>query len=325
VETPGNVRYRHVFCVLSARALPYAEHGLQSLFAHAAEALNLTLITDEESDKQNIERALATLDIPAKHRWSVHTQAEADRRATILLSNYPRLRRFRYGHPCWRKLTDPLLFSALGEEMIILDSDLYFPNLFSFEKTPDRGVLLMWQPPSCLLPDDVVRRVFAANVKLAHHVDIGVAQLRNDLDLEWFDWFVGILGGSDVPKLMHVEAIAWAAIAMRTGGGYFDALHWYCWRYSQWKRVALKLGVPGVRLLEMQSFRSVKCFHATGVAKWWISAACERKIFPRPRYVSESCAPRPFEELSVREYESDQRVKRIARRLGYYDLMTPRD
>jgi len=157
--------------------------------------------------------------------------------------------------------------------------------------------------------------------KLAHHVDIGVAQLRNSLDLAWFDWLVGSLGGKDIPRAMHVEAIVWAAIAMRDGGGYFDPAHWYCWRYRQWKRVALKLGVPGLSLLKAEDLSKVKCFHASGIAKWWVKEACERNLFPAPRSVVESSVPKPFEELTLREYESDQRIKRIARKLGYYSLM----
>lgn len=312
---------RRVFCVLSARALPYAEKAIASLFARAREPLALVLITDGESDKQQISSAVENFDVRAPHQWSVHSQAEADERASQVFAQHANLRQFRLGHPCWRKLTDPILFSAPGDEMIILDPDLYFPNQFHFEATPKAGLLLMWQPPSCLLPDQVVRAAYCARVKLAHHVDIGVAQLGNNLDLDWFDWLIGILGGKDIPRAMHVEAVVWAAFAMREGGGYFDPASWYCWRYSQWKRVALKLGVPGLSLLKMENLSSVKCFHASGIAKWWVKEGCERNIFPPPRALHTSAVAKPFEELTEREYEADQRVKRIARRLGYYAVM----
>ena len=101
--------------------------------------------------------------------------------------------------------------------MIVLDPDLYFPNRFSFEPTPDTGVFLMWQRPSCLLPDEVVRRAIDAKIALAHHTDIGVAQWRMPVDLEWLDWLIHKMGSSQLPRSMHVESIVWAALAMRFG------------------------------------------------------------------------------------------------------------
>ncbi len=313
---------RRVFCVLSARALPYARHALTSLSAHSSESLSITLITDSEVDKQEISVAVSSIAVSGKHEWSVHSQAEADERAQTVFARHPNLRNFRLGHPCWRKLTDPILFSDAGDEMIILDPDLYFPNYFSFERTPKEGVLLMWQPPSCLLPHEVVMSAYGASIKLAHHVDIGVAQLRNALDLDWFDWLIVNLGGKGIPRVMHVEAIVWAALAMRVGGGYFDPDYWYCWRYRQWKRVALRLGMPGISLLKLEKLGSIKCFHASGVAKWWVDEACRRQIFHLPRSVVATSAPMPFEELTLAEYESDQRLKRLIRRLGYYKIMS---
>jgi len=302
--------------------LPYARQALISLFAHSAQPLSVVLITDTELDKQELCNACGSIEVPGKHTWSVKSQAEADERAEALFARHANLRSFRLGHPCWRKLTDPILFSNAGDEMIILDPDLYFPNHFAFERTPKEGLLLMWQPPSCLLPHEVVMSAYGASIKLAHHVDIGVAQLRNDIDLDWFDWLIVNLGGKGIPRVMHVEAIVWAALAMRIGGGYFDPRYWYCWRYRQWKRVALRLGLPGIHLLKFERLGSLKCFHASGVAKWWVDEACRRQIFPVPRSVAAPSVPMPFEELTRTEYESDQRFKRIIRRLGYYKVMS---
>jgi hypothetical protein len=313
---------RKLFCVMSARALPYAEKGIQSLFSNLLEPVSLTIITDEEEDKKAIIESVSSVSLPLEHRWAVYSQSEADVRASEVLRRHPHIGQFRKGHPCWRKITDPLLFSAEDDEMIILDPDLYFPNKFYFEPSPKTGVQLMWQPPSCLLPDDVVMQAYALGVKLAHHVDIGVAQLRNNMDLDWLDWFIGALGGSSIPRAMHVEAIVWSALAMRIGGGYFDPRTWYCWQYRQWKRIALKLGVSGVTLLKGEQLGKVKCFHASGVAKWFVKDACERNLFAPPVIISNSSTTESYVELTKREYLADQRVKRFARRLGYYKIMS---
>ena len=313
--------HRRVFCVLSARALPYARHALSTLFTHSSESLCVTLITDAELDKQHISSAISLIETAGKHEWSVHSQAEADDRASTLFARHPNLQNFRGGHPCWRKLTDPILFSEAGAEMIILDPDLYFPNYFSFERTPDEGLLLMRQPPSCLLPHEVVMSAYDASIKLAHHVDIGVAQMRSNVDLDWLDWLIAKLGGRTMPRAMHVEAIVWAALAMRVGGGYLDPERWHCWRYRQWKRLALRLGVRGINLLKLEKLEPVKCFHASGVAKWWIEEACRQKLFHAPKSVIAPSLPLPFEEFTFAAYQADQRLKHLVRKLGYYNIM----
>jgi hypothetical protein len=307
---------------MSARALPYAEKGIQSLFANLLEPASLTIITDAESDKIRITEFVSGVPLLLDHEWAVYSQAEADERAAQIYGRHPNIRQFRNGHPCWRKLTDPVLFSDESDEMIILDPDLYFPNKFLFESSPGTGLQLMWQPPSCLLPDDVVMQVYALGVKLAHHVDIGVAQLRNSMDMDWLDWFIGALGGSSIPRVMHVEAIVWSALAMRMGGGYFDPGTWYCWQYRQWKRVALKLGVSGVTLLKGERLGRVKCFHASGIAKWFVKEACENNHFAAPVTISQISSPRDYVELTRRDYLADQRMKRLIRRLGYYKIMS---
>jgi hypothetical protein len=313
---------RRLFCVMSAQALPYAEKGIQSLFAHALEPVSLTIITDGEGDKKAITESVAAVPASSNNEWAVFSEGEADERAADLFRRHPNIGQFRKGHPCWRKLTDPILFSSEDAEMIILDPDLYFPNRFRFEPTPATGLQLMWQPPSCLLPDSVVMQAYSIGVRLAHHVDIGVAQLRNKLDLEWLDWFIGALGGASIPRAMHVEAIVWSALAMRMGGGYFDPRTWYCWQYRQWKRVALKLGVSGVTLLKGEKLSQVKCYHASGVAKWFVKDAVERNLFAAPRTISDRSHASSYVELTMRDYLADQRMKRFARKLGYYKLLS---
>ena len=309
---------RRVFCVLSARSLPYADKALESLVGHSLDNIDLALITDSREDKVALTDAMQRLQVPPRHSWRVYEQAEADERAETLLAAYPHFAAFRFGHPCWRKVTDPLLFAAPGEEMIILDPDLYFPNHFRFEPTPQSGLLLMHQPPSCLLPPEVVMRAYDNGIRLAHHVDIGVAQARNDFDLEWLDWLVERLGGKSLPRAMHVEAIVWAALAMRAGGGYLNPTHWHCWRHSQWKRLLLRFGTSGRTVLRSERFSEMKCFHGGGIAKWWVPEALKAGDLPAPGEVVESIAPKPFEELTRDAYELTQRLKSWARRAGYY-------
>jgi hypothetical protein len=309
-----------VFCVLSARSLPYARNAVESLTARCLDDIDLTLITDGADDKQALLEAMGEIEVPARHAWRVHDKAEADERAEPLLRAYPNVATFRNGHPCWRKITDPPLFAAAAAEMVILDPDLYFPNHFRFEATPASGLLLMHQPPSCLLPPEVVIAAYEARIRLAHHVDIGVAQLRNGLDLEWLDWMLGRLGGSSLPRAMHIEAIVWAALAMRMGGGYLDPVHWHCWRKSQWNRLRLRLGAPGRAILRSERFADMKCFHAGGVAKWWVPEAVAEGDMPVPRQLTATAPTLPFVELTRGDYDSTQRLKSWARRVGYYRL-----
>lgn len=312
---------RAVYCVLSARSLPYARLALDSLARRCLDDLDIVLVTDEEADRAALFETMQSLAIDGRHRWRVHAQRDADERAVERLARHPHLAAFRFGHPCWRKITDPMLFAPPGAEMIVLDPDLYFPNRFRFEPTPATGVLLMHQPPSCLLPPEVVVRAYDSGIRLAHHVDIGVAQLRSDLDLDWLDDLVARLGGRELPRAMHVEAIVWAALAMHAGGGYLDPGHWHCWRNAQWKRLLLRLGAPGPWLLRGERFSTMKCFHGGGIAKWWIPPAVDGGQLPEPTEVSSSRPPLPFEELGRADYEATQRLKRWARRAGYYRLL----
>lgn len=316
----SNVR-RKVYCVLSARSLPYAKKAFESLVANCLDDIDLMLITDEAADRDAIVESLQALNVPGRHTWMVKSQREADEQAETVLAEYPNIAAFRFGHPCWRKITDPMLFARADEEMIVLDPDLYFPNYFRFEITPQQGVMLMYQPPHCLLPAEVVERAYEHGIRLAHHTDIGIAQLRNNVDMEWLDGLIGKLGGKSLPRAMHIESIIWAALAMRVGGGYFDPVQWHCWRNSQWKRLLLKAGASGRTLLRAENFSSMKCFHGGGIAKWWIPEALEANELPTPVERLESAAPKPYEELTQAAYESTLKLKTFARRLGYYKVM----
>jgi len=311
---------RKVYMVLSPRSLPYAHHALDSLLRNSSEALDLHLITDSDRDKEALVDELAALQPHARHRWSVAAESELLDREADMFAPYPHLRGFRRGHPCWRKVTDPMLLSEPGAELVLLDPDLYFPNVFRFEDTPTTGLLLMWQRPNCLLPPAVVNAAIEAKIPLAHHVDIGVSYWRSGRDLEWIDWLIGRLGGASLPRMMHIEAIVWAAIAMREGGGYLDPMLWSCWHRTQQKRILRKFGVGGVRILRNERWASIKCFHAGGEAKWWLPDAKGAGMLDPGREVLQAGRVMPFVELTPAQYGREQGAKQLLRRLGYYRL-----
>ena len=313
--------HRKAYCVMGAGSLPYARLSIESLCANSIDDLDLKVITDDEEDKTRIVAAMHEISIAARHVWSVHSKPELDVLAQEQYVGLPELHRLRSGHPCWRKITDPLLLAADGEEILLLDPDLYFPNRFRFEPTPNTGVLLMWQAPHCLLPPESVMNAYDGDVALAHHVDIGVGQLRRNLDMAWLNDLVKTLrGDGELPRKMHIEAIIWSAVALRVGGGYLDPTHWHCWANSQWKRLALKVKIPGARLLAHENFADMKCFHGGGPAKWWIPGFIQQGSMPKPRVLDEHAAPKPFEELTREAYLAGQRWKSLARRLGYYAI-----
>lgn len=312
--------------VLSPRSLSYARVALESLLRQSIEPLDLRLITDSTDDQTQLADTLAELRPEDRHRWGVTCEQELNDAEATRFRGLPHLRAFRHGHPCWRKVTDPLLLSEPGEELVLLDPDLYFPNRFHFEQTPAAGLLLMWQRPNCLLPPEVVRTAFAAGIPLARHVDIGISHWRAGFDLEWLDAMLGKLSGGGVaslPRAMHVEAIVWSAIAMHGGGGYLDPARWVCWFRSQGKRVQRKLGTPTSRLLASEPWDAMACFHAGGEAKSWIPEFVQT-LPPSSAVVAPGSPPRPFLPLTAARYEVEQRAKDVLRLAGYYKVFQAR-
>jgi len=314
---------RRVFMILSPRSLPYARQCVESLFAKAAEQLEVCFMTDSAADKVELTDVIGSLPNPAAHCWQVVDDSDAEVRANEQWASLPNLRTFRRGHPCWRKVTDPLLFSSNSEEMVILDPDLYFPNRFTFELTPKTGVRLMWQHPNCMLPSSTVRAALSASIALARHVDIGVAQWNGNQDLEWFDWMLGKLGGAALPRIMHVESIVWSALAMHLGGGHLDPEKWHCWHRTQVARVLLKAGVKGVNLLRLEPFSRMKCFHAGGEAKWWLADAQKAGLLDQSGELLKESQVLPFVELTRLRFDAEQSVKGLLRHLGYYRVFNP--
>jgi hypothetical protein len=311
---------RRAFIVLSPVSLDYARHCIQALFSNSTEQVHLHLITDSVEDRQELIEGLDLDCFRGEHLGSVYAQddladLEADRFAA-----YPNLRQFRHGHPCWRKITDPILLSQDGEEMILLDPDLYFPNRFAFEPTPAHGVLLMWQQPTCLMRPDQILLAMEKGIRLADHVDIGVGAWRAPVDLDWIEWLLRQLDFKSLRRYMHMEAFVWAALAMRIGGGYLDPKLWHCWNFSQPRRILLKMGIPGTRLLGSQHFSQLKCFHAGGQAKYWLDEAKRKGLLDSRQSRILPGRILPFKELLPISYHREMRFKQVLGRLGYYSV-----
>jgi len=314
--------FRRIFMVLSPRSIGYARLALRSLYCNCDEQFQIHLITDSEEDKLILGRELEqiTNNHSAEKSWTVHSASDLNDQESDKFGRYQNIRNFRLGHPCWRKITDPLLLSDNRDEMIVLDPDIYFPNRFRFEPTASAGVYLMWQKPSCLLPPEIVQAAIEARIPLAHHTDIGVAQWRLPIDLDWLDWLIGRLGSSQLPRNMHVESIIWAAMAMQLGGGYLDRKQWLCWHRSQYKRLLLKFGAKGVSVLSKEDFSVVKCFHAGGEAKRWLEEADRLGLLDSNECITSSVGFAPFVELKPSDYRSLQRGKKLLRGVGYYSI-----
>ena len=310
---------RHVYMVLSPRSLSYSRGALESLFRNSIEPIQLRLITDSSQDKEELSGVVTSL-TAGPHQWTVYSEEDLAEREEALFAGYEHLRAFRRGHPCWRKITDPLLLSDPGAEIVLLDPDIYFPNRFQFEETPRNGLLLMWQRPNCLYPPEVVRTAINKRIRLAHHVDIGVAHWRASADLDWLDWLVAAIGGLGLPRSMHVEAIVWAALAMRMGGGHLEPRYWKCWRRSQVKRLRLKLGASGPKILSSEPWSDLKCFHAGGEAKKWLDAVRELVLLDGQATHSVPGRVLPFVELTPAHYARERAFKRVLQSLGYYHI-----
>lgn len=314
---------RHVYGLLGARSLSYARICLESLFRNVIEPISLTLITDKPEDKAALASAIEGIAPDPRHSWKVVDEAEADARAEVLYARYPLIRWFRKGNPCWRKITDPSLFAEDGQEMIVLDPDVYFPNPFNFEATPKVGLLQMWQAPNCLFPPETVRLAFDKKVRMADHVDIGVSQATFPFDYDWLERLIGTLGGETLPTwTMHVEPIVWAAMGMEFGGGYLDPKAWFCWRNPLTKRLRARiLKTDGVKLLRPDPFGEMKCFHAGGRAKNWLIAAKEAGLFDRGKVQDQPLPPVPYVEYTREKFDRKQVARGIAQSLGIMKIL----
>jgi hypothetical protein len=304
---------------LGASCLPYGSLCIRSLAENLDGDEAIHLLTDSLADQVRLQQAFAGLT-----RIKVEVSDVLWEDGSNPMRRYAGLEKLRKGHPCWRKLTDPMLLAREGDDVVIVDPDVYFPRRFSFEKVGDGTLRLMWQKPNCLLPSSVVQTAFVKGIAMADHVDIGVAQYRSPLDLEWLNWLVESLG--ETPRVMHVEAILWSCLAMRMGGGYLNSDRWYVWANTQWKRVLKKAGATPARMLGAEDFRSCLAFHAGGTAKTWLAAPGvgeslkQLAELPRGKPLSAVTA-RPFVPFTKEKFEWLRKRGRILKAMGYYKLV----
>src|SRR5262249_5044170 len=155
---------------LGAYSLPHASLCIRSLAENLDGHEAIHLLTDTPGDLQQLQQAFVGF-----KRIKVQLSEELWEDGGNPMRKYAGLEKLRKGHPCWRKLTDPMLLARDGDEVVIVDPDVYFPRRFSFEEVGDGTLRLMWQKPNCLLPFSVVQTLFARGIEMADHVDIGIA------------------------------------------------------------------------------------------------------------------------------------------------------
>ena len=302
---------------LGASSLPYASICIRSLADKLQGDQQIHLLTDSPEDRLQLQEAFADI-----ARINVYWSDELWANPGNAMQRFPGIVRLREGHPCWRKLTDPMLVASDGDEVVVIDPDVYFLRPFDFEPVGDTSLRLMWQRANCLLPYSVVDAAFTRDIALADHVDIGIAQYRAPLDLEWLDWAITALG--ELPtNVLHVEAVLWSCLAMRMGGGYLDPTLWRCWENSQTKRIRRKLGATPAQMLALEDFSQAIAFHAGGVAKYWLDAPGSedqvKDLAARPSAESaDRTALQPFVPFTAKKFEWLKKRSRWLDALGYY-------
>src|SRR5277367_5955980 len=112
LQVAGKSEPRRIFMLLSPRTLGYARLALKSLLANALEVLHLHLITDSAQDKELLVEEMVSHQHAGPHTWAIYAKQDLRDREALTFGGHPNLRLFRDGHPCWRKITDPLLLSG---------------------------------------------------------------------------------------------------------------------------------------------------------------------------------------------------------------------
>lgn len=314
---------RNVFILLSSNSLPYSRICIGTMLANSVEPLRLRLIADNKEEEQTLENGLRDVPVPDGSSLEIVGKDTVQERLYDLYPHMTGLHQLHEGHPCWRKIIDPIVLSSEQEDIIVADPDLVFPNYFAFEPMAQSGVRMMWQKANCLLPPAAVRQAFELGVPLANHVDIGVAQVhRGAIDLQWLDWFVKNMQVERFQNFMHIEAIVWSALAMKMGGEYFNPRAWKCWQRGHVKRIAIACGVPGRWTLKLENLAEMKCIHVSGMSKWWIAEAMKTGFIKEThKRLDAPTSGIDYCELRRADYEREQKIKSLARSLGYQKLV----
>src|SRR6516162_4396739 len=91
---------------LPASCLPYASLCIRSLAENLDGDEAIHLLTDTSGDQQQLQQAFAGL-----KRIKVQLSDELWADCGNPMRKYAGLEKLRNGHPCWRKLTDPMLLA----------------------------------------------------------------------------------------------------------------------------------------------------------------------------------------------------------------------
>ena len=235
---------------------------------------------------------------------------------------------FRKGHPCWRKVTDPLLLSEPGAELVLLDPDVYFPNRFRFRRPRrPRGVaadVAEAQLPAS--PRGRSRAPWTAGLRARpprRYRRLALARGQPILN--------GSTGCFRSSLANGRRAAAHDARRSHRLGRHRHARGrrlsrppplWVCWHRTQAKRLRLKLGTPAKAYSRRASpGPRMKCFHAGGEAKWWVARCCRWPKHRQRRRGKRVCRPHrqnpaPSSSSPLTRYGCEQRLKGAAARPG---------
>ena len=292
------------------------------MLSNSVEDLHLHLVVDSYAEADLFLKEIPGFDVPKSSTVEIIAKEDVSEKLEQRFPGMVGLKALHDGHPCWRKIIDPLVLSQPGEEIIVADPDLIFPNRYRFEQTPPDGIMMMRQGPNCLYPPDAVRDMFELGEKLANHVDIGVAQLRaGTVDMAWLNDVASKLDLQKYRPFMHIEAILWSAMAMRFGGRHLAPEFWRCWQRGYFKRLAVAAGLPGEWTLKLEPIKQVKCIHVSGPSKWWMKSSVEAGILKETKIdITENSVGPEYRELSIRDFDKEQKFKGFLTKIGFYRI-----
>ena len=156
---------------------------------------------------------------------------------------------------------------------------------------------------------------------MADHTDIGVAQFSEALDWKHLDTLIERLGGTNLPRSMHVESIVWAELALTMDGKHLNAEAWHCFDNSVLTRIRTKFGRPGYEMIANLDIKNMKCLHGGGVAKNWFPEAEQRGLLDTRVRLEKPTAGRPYVPFLRSKFEQKFALRRKAAQLGLYRII----